>query len=331
MRRADALQEELNNKKMAEEEAAQVRKELETNLANEMVLNDKLRSELWTAMHQKDESVQKSQKEIDDAKAREESLKADLDESTNLLKTIRIELENQLHDERVEREKERKLAKEKKEELLAEIKIEHDQQKDLAMHVQALQKQLENKESAEKAIKFDNRMTKAELNRKMGLFEAPGRIRTLKRQEQGNSLRKMRLEIIHVNKLRHELKLLNESQQNAMGEMAASKEKEIEVLKAKIAIGRNVINDLKYDLERIEQKIEEEKIQNDLLRNRILELEQQDKLATEEIERQNTALAKSEESSAKLIHMLQMNKQNYKHEIKDLKEELRRQAKTGGL
>ena len=53
LRRADALQEELNNKKMAEEEAAQVRKELETNLANEMVLNDKLRSELWTAMHQK--------------------------------------------------------------------------------------------------------------------------------------------------------------------------------------------------------------------------------------------------------------------------------------
>ena len=84
LRRADALQEELNNKKMAEEEAAQVRKELETNLANEMVLNDKLRSELWTALHQKDESAQKSQKEIDDAKAREESLKADLDESTNL-------------------------------------------------------------------------------------------------------------------------------------------------------------------------------------------------------------------------------------------------------
>ena len=72
----------------------------------------------------------------------------------------------------------------------------------------------------------------------------------------------MRLEIRYsVNKLRHELKLLNGDQQNAMGEMAASKEKEIEVLKAKIAIGRNVINDLKYDLERLEQKIEEEKIQ----------------------------------------------------------------------
>ena len=49
--------------------------------------------------------------------------------------------------------------------MLAEIKIEHDQQKDLTTHVQALQKQLEDKESAE-AIKFDHRMTKAELNRK---------------------------------------------------------------------------------------------------------------------------------------------------------------------
>ena len=270
---------------MAEEEAAQVRKELETNLANEMVLNDKLRSELWTALHQKDESAQKSQKEIDDAKAREESLKADLDESTNLLKTIRIELENQLHDERVEREKERKLAKEKKEELLAEIKIEHNQQKDLTTHVQALQKQLEDKESAEKAIKFDHRMTKAELNRKNeAVQKLLVRIRTLKRQEQANleTRRKMRLEIIHVNKLRHELKVLNESQQNAMGEITASKEKEIEVLKAKIAIGRNVINDLKYDLERLEQKIEEEKIQNDLLRNRILNLKK--KTMTREIE-----------------------------------------------
>ena len=325
--RTHKLEKELKEKSDAEEESKKVRDQLESNLANEMVLNDKLRAELWTALHDKETNKKLTEEEIELAKKREKVLKSDLEESTDLLKNIRKELETQLHEVRVKREEEKKLAQVKKEELLLEVKREKEQQQNLAKHLEQLKNQLEHEKSVEKAIKFDHHLTKNQLKRETAAVEKLlTTIRELKTQQKNDlEIRKrMSLEIAYVNKLKNELEILVKHQENEINQANLEKKKEIEILKAKITISNNVIQSFKYDLNSLEQKIKEELLQKELLQNRIIELENSEKLGSEEIERQNIMLDKSEKSNAKLIHMLEMNKRNYHQELDDVRYQLQK-------
>ena len=222
------------------------------------------------------------------------------------------------------------LAKEKKEELLQEVKREREQQINLAKHLQSLKDQLEHEKSVEKAIEFDHRLTKNQLKRETAAVQKLlTKIRELKMQQQKDleTRKRMNLEIVYVTKLQKELQVLTKEQENEITNLNSEKEKEVQVLKSKILIGKNVIQTLRYDLNSLEQKINDQNIQNEILQNRISELENAEKLATAEINRQDATLGKSEASNAKLIHMLELNKKNYRHEIEDLQHQLKKNKK----
>ena len=57
------------------------------------------------------------------------------------------------------------------------------------------------------------------------------------------------------------------------------------------------------------RQAKEELQQKELLQNRIIELENSEKLGSEEIERQNIMLDKSEKSNAKLIHATSLKRE----------------------
>ena len=90
-------------------------------------------------------------------------MKSDLEESTDLLKNIRKELETQLHEVRGKRR--RKETCTGKERRIITTKREKEQQQNLAKHLEQLKNQLEHGKSVEKAIKFDHHLTKNQLKR----------------------------------------------------------------------------------------------------------------------------------------------------------------------